>query len=121
MQFDSKYQESKDGPLSVAVRDRLQKFREAGFTLKDIGDLLGFSGPFISQLLSQKSPGRVRSIHIPKIIQAIEHAEIENGIAGVPAPKKPDALVDMSLEALMRAIEAKGFEVTVKPKPAVWK
>jgi transcriptional regulator with XRE-family HTH domain len=122
MQFDARYQVSNNGPLTKDVRDRLDKFRQIGFTLKDIGDRLGFSGPFISQLLNSKSPGRVRTIHIPKIIQAIEHAEIENGIApNIAAPKNKTAISEMSLEALMHAIEAKGFEVTVKPKQAIWK
>jgi transcriptional regulator with XRE-family HTH domain len=114
MQYDARYQDRKDGALTKDVRERLQKIREKGFTLKDIGDLLGFSGPFISQLLNERSPARLRSVHIPKIIQAIERAEAEI----VPSVKQPNPLAqeEMSLEQLMRAIVAKGFEVTVKAK-----
>ena len=117
MQFDRRYQESKDGPLTKDIRNRIEKFREKGYTLKDIGDRLGFSGPFISQLLNTKSPARIRSIHIPEMIQAIEHAEIENGLAESRAPAKSEvAFEHTTLEELMLAIEAKGFEVTVRPK-----
>lgn len=118
MQFDPRYQQSKDGPLSKELRKRLNAFRELGFTLKDIGDRLGFSGPFISQLLNEKTPARIRSIHIPKVVQAIEHAEIENGLRNA-VPKIGAAkrqIDDLSLEELMNAISAKGFEVSVKPK-----
>jgi predicted transcriptional regulator len=116
MLFDPRHQNGKDGTLTKSVRVRLQKLREKGFTLKDIGDQLGFSGPFISQLLNEKSPGRVRSIHVAKMIQSIERAEAVNGIANHDEESKPSAESEMSLEQLMRAIEAKGFEVTVKPK-----
>jgi transcriptional regulator with XRE-family HTH domain len=117
MQFDERYQVSKDGPLTRPVRDRLQRFREVGFTLREIGDRLGFSGAFVSQLLNEKNPARVRSVHIPAMIQAIEHAEIENGLrTGKNKGKSVDAPDRLTLEELIRAIAAKGFEVTIKPK-----
>lgn len=78
--YDPRYQTTPNGPLTKELRDRLQKFRtEQGSTLKDIGDRLGFSGPFISTLLNAKSPASIRTKHLPKMVQAIEHAEIESG------------------------------------------
>lgn len=78
--YDPRYQVSLNGPLTKETRDRLQRFRtEQGSTLKDIGDALGFSGPFISTLLNAKSPASIRTKHIPKMVRAIEDAEIEVG------------------------------------------
>ncbi len=118
--FDPRYQLSKDGPLSKDVRVRLKKFREKGYTLAQIGTRLGFSGAFISQLLNDSTPARIRSIHVPGLVQAIEHAEIEEGLVKGPRPgKSQPATSDASqlpLEELIRAISAKGFDVTVTPK-----
>ncbi|GAC1557929.1 MAG: hypothetical protein NVS2B5_20240 [Beijerinckiaceae bacterium] len=69
--------------------------------------------------MNSKSPARIRSIHIPKLVQAIEHAEIENGISiAQETPGKQSPPIDTSLEDLIRAIAAKGFEVTIKPRAA---
>jgi transcriptional regulator with XRE-family HTH domain len=112
--FDSRYQEHMNGPLTKDLRDRLQRFRnEQGSTLKDIGDRLGFSGAFISTLLNPKSPAHIRTKHIPKMVLAIEHAEIESGWRK-PGLGKP--VSDLSLEELIKAISSKGFDVTIKPR-----
>lgn len=117
--FDPRYQTEKDGPLTQKLRDRLQKFRQNGSTLADIGTRLGFSGAFISQLLNEKKPARIRSIHIPGLVQAVEHAEIEEGIVTKPGNALLSVVNDASklpLEDLIRAISAKGFDVTVTPR-----
>lgn len=77
MDYDDRYQDGKNGPLKKDIRDRIAIFRTRGSTLADIGEALGFSGPFVSQLLNEKRPGRVRTIHIPRIIKALEKAERE--------------------------------------------
>ena len=117
--FDPRYQTEKDGSLTKSLRDRLQKFRENGATLADIGARLGFSGAFISQLLNEKRPGRIRTIHIRALVQAVEHAEIEEGIVDNPTSATKPLTNDASqlpLEDLIRAISAKGFDVTVTPR-----
>jgi predicted nucleotide-binding protein len=77
MDYDDRYQDGKNGPLKKEIRDRIAVFRTRGSTLADIGEALGFSGPFVSQLLNERRPGRVRSIHVPRIIKALEVAERE--------------------------------------------
>jgi hypothetical protein len=116
--FDSRHQEHRDGPLTKSVRARIQKFREMGSTLADIGQALGFSGPFVSQLLNEKRPARVRSVHLPRIMRALEEAEIEHGLRPGKVDKEPDEAPenDLSLEELIRRIDAKGFQVTITPK-----
>ena len=111
--FDPRYQERKDGPLTQELRSRIGKFRELGSTLAEIGDEIGFSGAFVSQLLNDKHPARVRTIHVPRIIRKLEEAEQSAGIApkeqGTASPR-------LSLEDLIKAITAKGFEVTVRAR-----
>jgi predicted nucleotide-binding protein len=78
MDYDEHYQDGKNGPLKKEIRDRISAFRTRGSTLADIGAAIGFSGPFVSQLLNEKRPGRVRSIHVARIIKALEKAEREH-------------------------------------------
>lgn len=114
------YQDGKDGPLNAATRARLNKFRELGCTLKEIGDAFKMSGPFVSQMLNEKSPARVRSIHVPRIVEAIEKGERDWKIKP-PAntsshqPSK-SGNATLTLEDHIRAIDALGFTVTVTPK-----
>ena len=116
-QFDPRYQEEKDGPLNQSVRDRIQKFRQRGSTLADIAKALEFSGPFVSQLLNEKRPARVRSIHIPRIIKALEEAESEHGReARAASGEAVQSAEGLSLEDLINAIDARGFDVSVRPK-----
>ena len=119
--FDKRYQERHNGPLTQDVRARLHRFREGGSTLQDIGNALGISGAFVSKLLNPKAPANISSIHIPRMIKTLEHHEQLNGYA----PKKePEAvpssnhakLEDFPLEDLIRAISAKGFDVSVTPR-----
>jgi hypothetical protein len=76
MDYDPRYQEAKNGPLSKPLRDRLSAFRSFS-TLAEIGKAVGFSGPFVSQILNKKTPGRVDSKHIPRIVRAVEDGEAE--------------------------------------------
>ena len=115
MDYDRRYQDSKDGALKKDLRDRISRFRTLGFTLAEIAEAIGFSGPFVSQLLNEKSPARVRSIHIPKILKALEEAEREEEQKAVPGQKPIAPAVDapMSLQDHMNAIYALGYSVTV--------
>ena len=75
MDYDPRYQDGKDGPITKEIRDRIRFFQTLGSTLGDIGEVLEFSGSFVSQLLNDRRPGRVRTIHIPRIIKLLEDAE----------------------------------------------
>ena len=119
--FDKRYQARHNGPLTAEVRARLNRFREDGSTLKDIGDALGISGAFVSKLLNPKDPANISTKHIPRIIKTLEHHEQTNGYA--PKKEQADAssskfskLEDLPLEDLIRAISAKGFDVSVTPR-----
>jgi hypothetical protein len=116
--YDKRYQEHHNGPLTADTRARINRFREDGSTLKDIGDAFEISGAFVSKLLNPKAPANISTIHIPRIIKALEHHEQKSGYA----PKKEQAAVpfskleDLPLEDLIRAISAKGFDVSVTPR-----
>lgn len=77
MDYDEKYQDGKNGPLSKSLRDRLSAFRSFS-TLAEIGKAIGFSGPFVSQILNEKNPARVDSKHISRIVRAVEDGEAKN-------------------------------------------
>ncbi|MCP3417927.1 hypothetical protein NLM16_27855 [Bradyrhizobium brasilense] len=114
------YQDGKNGPLNAATRARLGKFRELGCTLKEIGDAFKMSGPFVSQMLNEKSPARVRSIHVPRIVEAIERGERDWKIKSANARSHQSSKTGnatLTLEDHIRAIDALGFTVTVTPKP----
>lgn len=118
MDYDPRYQDGPNGPLKKEVRDRLNAFRPE-FTLAEIGEAIGFSGAFASQILSSKTPGRVRSLHVPRIIKALEKAEAERQMTppSRPVASAPSAgPTQLSLEDHIRAIDALGFTVTVTPK-----
>jgi hypothetical protein len=114
-QFDARYQEHKDGALTREIRDRITKFRMAGSTLADIGREIGFSSAFVGQLLNEKSPARVRSIHVPRIIKALEAAERDTE-SGAGEHSADLAASNLSLEELIQAITAKGFVVTISSR-----
>jgi hypothetical protein len=114
MDYDEKYQDGKNGPLSKPLRARLSAFRSFS-TLAEIGEAVGFSGPFISQILNEKNPARVDSKHIPRIVRAVEEGEakyakrlglaVQNG-AGTPAPEEKK-----TLDYHLNAIDALGWKV----------
>jgi hypothetical protein len=79
MDYNQHYQDGKNGPLKKEIRKRIAALRTRGYTLADIGETLGFSGSFVSHLLNEARPGRVRSRHVPRIIEALEAAERERG------------------------------------------
>jgi hypothetical protein len=120
MTFDRRYQDQRDGSLKPEVRDRLNALRATGLTLAELGKMLGFSGPFISQMLNQTTPAHVRSIHVPRMIRALEEAEQKymTSAAQQAASSEPKGggSTKMSLEDHIRAIDALGFVVTVSLK-----
>lgn len=117
MDYDDRYQDEKNGPLNKALRARLSAFRSFS-TLADIGKAVGFSGPFISQILNEKNPARVDSKHLPRIVRAVEDGEAkyakklglikphpQNG-AGTPAPEEKK-----TLDYHLNAIDALGWKI----------
>ncbi|WP_164607674.1 hypothetical protein [Rhodopseudomonas sp. BR0M22] len=117
MDYDERYQDEKNGPLNKALRARVTAFRSFS-TLAEIGKLLGFSGPFISQILNEKNPARVDSKHIPRIIRAIEDGEAkyakklglvkshaQNSVEA-PAPEEKK-----TLDYHLNAIDALGWKI----------
>ena len=117
MEYDEKYQERKNGPLSKSLRDRLSAFRSFS-TLAEIGKAIGFSGPFVSQILNEKNPARVDSKHISRIVRALEDGEAkyarrlgltkpqhQNGtVAHAPEEKK-------TLDYHLNAFDALGWKI----------
>jgi hypothetical protein len=117
MDYDDRYQEEKNGPLSKPLRKRLSAFRSFS-TLAEIGKVIGFSGPFVSQILNEKNPARVDSKHIPRIVRAVEDSEgknakklgliksqQQNGVE-MPAPQEKK-----TLDYHLNAIDALGWKI----------
>ena len=70
-----------DGTLSPAFQERIRRLRgEARLTLADVAHEMKISGPFLSQLLKEEHPARVRSMHVPRFVSAIETLEAKHGI-----------------------------------------
>lgn len=118
MDFDSRYQDEKNGPLKKELRDRLRRFRSL-FTLAEIGDTLDFSGPFVSQLLNEKNPARVDSKHIERIVRAIEDGEVKHakklGLNRPQSQSGPAPLASHERQTLdyhLAAIDALGWKIT---------
>ncbi|MBJ7403590.1 MAG: hypothetical protein JHD07_09965 [Bradyrhizobium sp.] len=120
MDFDSRYQDEKNGPLKKELRDRLRRFRSL-FTLAEIGETLKFSGPFVSQILNEKNPARIDSKHIERIVRAIEEGEVkhakklglnkpqhQNG----STPQPPASDEKQTLDYHLAAIDALGWKIT---------
>jgi transcriptional regulator with XRE-family HTH domain len=115
--FDPAYQDHYNGPLTQSFRDRLQRFRtDKGATLQDIGTELGVSGAFVSKLLNPAAPANISTKHVPRIVQKVEHAEIEYGWR-TPYKVVPAKSASLSLDQLVDAIEAMGYSVTLTRKP----
>ena len=117
MDYDDKYQDKKNGPLSKPLRDRLSAFRSFS-TLAEIGTAIGFSGPFVSQILNEKKPANVDSKHIPRIVRALADGEAayakELGLTkpphrnGVAAPASEER---KTLDYHLNAIDALGWKI----------
>jgi predicted nucleotide-binding protein len=90
MDYDPRYQEGKNGALTKGVRDRIAAFRVRGSTLSDIAEALGFSASFVSQLLNDVRPARVRTIRVPRIIEVLEKAEQDVSAKGADGPQSPE-------------------------------
>ncbi|MCG6206579.1 hypothetical protein LPW26_18175 [Rhodopseudomonas sp. HC1] len=119
MSFDERYQDGRNGPLSKSLRDRLSRFRGI-FTLAEIGEAIGFSGPFVSQILNEKRPARVDSKHIDRVVRAVEDAEAkhakklgltkpQNGADAPPVAPTPKE--KNTLDYHLNAIDALGWKI----------
>jgi hypothetical protein len=126
MDHNPAYQVGHNGPLTPAVRKRIDNAKNRlNLTLARAGEKFGFSGAFVSTLLRSPNPGRIRTKHIDRVIDALEKLEVEAGIRtaisrhdGKPASDSTGNLGDLSavpLEVLLREIAKRGFEVNVRP------
>jgi hypothetical protein len=120
MNYDPRYQTGPNGPLTALVRERFNRAKnKLNLTLGEVGARVDFSGPFMSQLLRDDHPARMRTKHTERVVAALEKLEFEAGLG--PAPSGTDAAapariaVADSLEALVRAAHNLGFEVSFKP------
>jgi hypothetical protein len=117
MDYDERYQDGKNGPLSKPLRDRLSAFRSFS-TLAEIGKSIGFSGAFVSQILNERSPTRVDSKHISRVVRAVEDGEaryakrlgltqpLHKNSATAPAPEERK-----TLDYHLNAIDALGWKI----------
>ena len=113
MTIDRAFQSGTNGPLTGTARARILGVKNRlGLTLAQLGRRFGFSGPFMSQLLRDEDPARVRSKHIPRLRAALEQMEIE---AGIGVATSQTSLPITTMEDLIRAAHRLGFAVTFKP------
>jgi hypothetical protein len=114
VEYDKRYQEQKNGPLTKDLRDRITKFRSF-YTLAEIGETLEFSGPFVSQLLNEKTPARVDSKHIPRIVKALEEAEARDakklGLDEGTIPSASTPKHENTSDYHLRAIDKLGWKI----------
>ena len=116
MNYDERYQNGKNGTLKKDFLDRIRRFRSFA-TLAEIGEVLGFSGAFVSQILNETTPARVDSKHIPRIVKAITDAEVKYqkklGLAKLPdAPTvAPAPQEKQTLDYHLNAIDALGWKI----------
>lgn len=115
MPIDRAFQSETNGPLTGTARARIITVKtRLGLTLAQVGRRFGFSGPFMSQLLRDEDPTRVRSKHIPRLRAALEQLEIEAGVG--PAGASPQSVHQVAtMEDLIRAAHRLGFEISFKP------
>lgn len=114
-----------DGALSPEFQDRIRRLRgEARLTLADVAHEMKISGPFLSQLLKEDHPARVRTMHLPRFVSAIEALEGRHGIGPVPTvPTTSEGGIENGgsaedlLETLIRHANSRGFSVTFAPLP----
>ncbi len=121
---NSQFQLGENGPLKPAVRQRLENVKDKlNLTLAQVGTRLDFSGPFISALLKDSNPARVRTKHVNRIMAAIHQMEVQAGVSSAPArsqspqpspPLQPSAS-SPALSDLIQAAHRLGFEVSFKP------
>jgi len=118
MRYDRRYQAEYNGPLTASVRKRLNTAKnKLNLTLAKVGQKMEFSGPFMSQLLRDDDPARIRTKHIERVIAALEKLEAEAGLTG-NAPAGEDKKTNSSgltLEEIVHAAHKLGFEISLKP------
>ncbi len=124
MNFDKEYQTRFNGPLTVTVRDRIKSFNKSA-SWAEIGKALGLSGTFSKRIVIDGE--NIRSKHIPRIRLALETAEHDRDndtdkTTETFHPPTTDETQDrtdrkeLSLEQLVEAITAKGYNCTVEAK-----
>jgi hypothetical protein len=116
--YDRKYQMGDNGPLSPTVRKRIETAKNRlNLTLNEVGGFLGFSGAFVSAILRDDDPARVRSKHVERIVRALEALEARAGIANTAPPSggSAGATQAASLDDLVRLAHQLGFSVEFKP------
>lgn len=115
-----------DGALSPEFQNRIRRLRgEARLTLADVAHEMKISGPFLSQLLKEDHPARVRSIHLPRFVSAIEALEARHGSSASASTASTALESDTQsgmpaedlLETLIRHANTRGFSVTFSPLP----
>jgi len=119
MSFDDRYQDGRNGPLTQSFRNRIAQFRSI-FTLAEIGDAIGFSGPFVSQILNETRPARVDSKHIERIVRAVEEAEathaktlgLSDKAKETPISTTASSGGQKTLDYHLTAIDALGWKIT---------
>ncbi|AZV21589.1 hypothetical protein [Mesorhizobium sp. M7A.F.Ce.TU.012.03.2.1] len=111
------HQKGLNGPLDEPFKKRLQRIRNVGgLTYDKLGQKLGISGSFASNLLQQEA--HTRTVHIPRYLSAVEQLERELGIVGGEAITVSASVPQsdpISLEGLIRYANSQGFAVTFTP------
>ncbi|MGQ0660470.1 hypothetical protein [Sphingosinicella sp.] len=119
MNYDRQFQNEHNGPLRAEVRTRLTKIKDGrNWTLAELGEELGFSGAFVSQILNEKNPARVRSKHMGRIGDVLKRLEGTGQITATEtttASKGESSVRSESLAELVRAAHKLGFSVEFKP------
>lgn len=116
MPIDRAFQSETNGSLTGTARARIATVKtRLGLTLAQIGRRFGFSGPFMSQLLREDDPARVRSKHIPRLRAALEQLEVEAGVGQPTGASSPPLHQVATMEDLIRAAHRLGFEISFKP------
>ena len=123
MAYDPKYQTSENGPLTPAFRNRVDTVKNRlNYTLAQTGKELGFSGPFVSTLLNAGNPGRVRTKHIERMIDAVEKMEVKAGIRTATSAHQPpapangqDAAPANWMEDMIHAAYKRGYALRFEP------
>jgi transcriptional regulator with XRE-family HTH domain len=114
MAFNPEVQERPNGPWTKDFRARVTRLREAeGLSLKQIGEHLGFSGPFVHGLLAGKRGHHMASKHCERVLAAVQQLEADP--RREPDRPAPAPLTELGLDELVKQIHRLGFSVELKP------
>jgi len=118
--FNPSHQLSNNGPLSPALRQRIQRLREtkSSLTLAVLGLEMGLAGATLSTLLRDPAPANIRTKHVGRIVSAVEKLETEEGLSSQTSNgMEPPEQLEGSLASLIRLANSEGFAVTFTPLP----